>query len=83
MVGMLGWFSFMLLLHLMSLPRGGGQGRHKGRPGDFTQVQDEAAGLPLHSANDHPGLPEVALGVARRMGQRHGHSLVWRRRSLT
>ena len=32
----------MLLLHLMSLPRGGGQGRHKGRPGDFTQVQDEA-----------------------------------------
>ena len=30
-------------------------------------------GLPLHSANDHPGFPEAALGVARRMGQRHGH----------
>ena len=26
----------MLLLHLMSLPRGGRQGRLKGRPGDFT-----------------------------------------------
>ena len=24
-------------------------------------------------ANDHPGLPEAALGLARRMGQGHGH----------
>ena len=32
------------------------------------QVQDEIVGLPLHSADDHPGLAEVALGVSRRMG---------------
>ena len=37
------------------------------------QVQDEAVGLLLHAADDHPGFPEVALGVARRMGQRHEH----------
>ena len=30
-------------------------------------------GLLLHSPNDHPGLPEVALGVARRMGQWDEH----------
>ena len=37
------------------------------------QVDDEAVGLPLHAADDHQGLAEVALGVARRMGQRHEH----------
>ena len=36
-------------------------------------LQYEAAGLPLHAADDHQGLAEVALGVARRMGQRHEH----------
>ena len=30
-------------------------------------------GLLLHAADDHQGLAEVALGVARRMGQRHEH----------
>ena len=30
-------------------------------------------GLPLHPADDHQGFAEVALGVARRMGQRHEH----------
>ena len=35
------------------------------------QVQDEAVGLLLHAADDHQRLAEVALGVARRMGQRH------------
>ena len=39
------------------------------------QVQDEAVGLLLHSADDHLRLPEVALGVARRMGQRDEHLL--------
>ena len=39
------------------------------------QVDDEAVGLLLHAANDHQGLAEVALGVARRMGQRHEHLL--------
>ena len=29
------------------------------------QVQDESVGLLLHSADDHQGLAEVALGVAR------------------
>ena len=37
------------------------------------QVDDEAVGLLLHAADDHQGLAEVALGVARRMGQRHEH----------
>ena len=37
------------------------------------QVDDEAVGFPLYSADDHQGLAEVALGVARRMGQRHEH----------
>ena len=37
------------------------------------QVDDETVGLPLHPANDHHGLAEVALGVAWRMGQRHEH----------
>ena len=37
------------------------------------QVDDEAVGLALHAADDHQGLPEVALGVSRRMGQRHEH----------
>ena len=39
------------------------------------QVDDEAVDLPLHSADDHQGLAEVALSVARRMGQRHEHLL--------
>ncbi len=34
------------------------------------QVHDEIVGLLLHSADHCPGFPEVALGVARRMGQR-------------
>ena len=37
------------------------------------QVDDEAVGLLLHAADDHQGLAEVALGVARRMGQGHEH----------
>ena len=37
------------------------------------QVQYEAVGLSLHAADDHQGLAEVAMGVARRMGQRHEH----------
>ena len=37
------------------------------------QVDDEAVGPLLHAADDHQGLAEVALGVARRMGQRHEH----------
>ena len=37
------------------------------------QVQDETVGLALHPADDHQGLAEVALGVARRVGQRHEH----------
>ena len=36
-------------------------------------VQDEVADLSLHAADDHQGLAKVALGVARRMGQRHEH----------
>ena len=39
------------------------------------QVDDEAVGFPLHAADDHQGLAKVALGVARRMGQRHEHLL--------
>ena len=39
------------------------------------QVQDEAVGLALHPADDHQGLAEVALSVARRMGQGHEHLL--------
>ena len=34
---------------------------------------DEAVGLALHAADDHQGLPEVALGVARLRGQGHEH----------
>ena len=30
-------------------------------------------GLPLHSTYDHHSLAEVALGVARRVGERHEH----------
>ena len=37
------------------------------------QVDDETVGLLLHAADDRQGLAEVALGVARRMGQRHEH----------
>ena len=36
------------------------------------QVDDEAVGLPL-AADDHQGLSEVALGVARIRGQGHEH----------
>ena len=32
-------------------------------------------GFPLDTADDHQGLAEVALGVSRRMGQRHEHLL--------
>ena len=39
------------------------------------QVDDEAVGLLLHFADDHQGLAEVALGVARRMGQGDEHLL--------
>ena len=37
------------------------------------QVDDEAVGLLLHAADDHQGLAEVALRVARRVGQRDEH----------
>ena len=37
------------------------------------QVDDEAVGLALHAADDHQGLAEVALRVARRVGQRDEH----------
>ncbi len=37
------------------------------------QVHDEAVGLLLHSADNHQGLAEVALGVPRRMRQGHEH----------
>ena len=37
------------------------------------QIRDEAVGLPLHASDDHHRLAEVALGVARRVGQRHEH----------
>ena len=39
------------------------------------QVDDEAVGLLLHSADDHQGLAEAALGVARRMGHGDEHLL--------
>ena len=39
------------------------------------QVDDEAVGLPFHAADDHQGLAEVALSMARGMGQRHEHLL--------
>ena len=39
------------------------------------QVHNEVVGLPLHPANDHQGLAEVALGMARRVGERHEHLL--------
>ena len=66
----------MLLLHLMSLPRGGGQGRPKAAPGGSRRSRTKQwafRSTPPHSANDHPGLPEAALGLAWRMGQGHGH----------
>ena len=37
------------------------------------QVQDEVVGLPLHPADDYQGLAELALGMARRVGERHEH----------
>ena len=37
------------------------------------QVEDEAVSLLLHARDDHHCLAEVALGVARRVGQRHEH----------
>ena len=37
------------------------------------QVDDETVGLTLHAADDHQSLAEVALRVARRMGQGHEH----------
>ena len=39
------------------------------------QVDDEAVGFPLYSADDHQGLAKVALGVARGMGQWNEHLL--------
>ena len=39
------------------------------------QVDDETVGLPLHATDDHQSLAEVALRVARRVGQRHEHLL--------
>ena len=39
------------------------------------QVQDEAVGLALHSPDDHQGLAEVALDLARGVGQGHEHLL--------
>ena len=39
------------------------------------QVQDEVVGLLFHPVDDHPGLSEVALSMARGMGQRHEHLL--------
>ena len=37
------------------------------------QIQDESVGFPLHAADDHQRLAKVALGMARRMGQRDEH----------
>ena len=37
------------------------------------QIQDEEVDLLLHTPYDGPRLTEVALGVARRMHQRHEH----------
>ena len=37
------------------------------------KVQDEVVDGLLHSADDRLRLPEVALGVTRRVGQRHVH----------
>ncbi len=37
------------------------------------QVQDEVVGFLLHPADDHQCLAEVALGMARRVGERHEH----------
>ena len=39
------------------------------------QVDNEAVGLLLNAADDHHCLAEVALGVTRRVGQRHEHLL--------
>ena len=37
------------------------------------QVQHEVVHLALHTGDDRHRLPEITLGVARRMGQRHEH----------
>ena len=39
------------------------------------QVQDEVVGLLFHPTDDHPGLSEVALSMARGMGQGNEHLL--------
>ncbi len=39
------------------------------------EVQHEVVHLALHTANDRHRLPEITLGVARRVGQRHEHLL--------
>ena len=45
------------------------------------QVDDEAVGLPLHPADDHPGLAEVALSMARGWDRGTNISRIRRRRS--
>ena len=35
--------------------------------------EDQTVGLLLHSADDHQGPVEVAMGMPRRMSQRHEH----------
>ena len=37
------------------------------------QVQDEIVGFLLNAPYDHQSLVEVALGMARRVGERHEH----------
>ena len=39
----------------------------------------ESLGGPLHSADDHPGLAEVALGVSRRMGLGDYVKKIWQK----
>ena len=39
------------------------------------QVQHAVVHLALHTPDDRHRLPEITLGVARRMGQRHEHLL--------
>ena len=43
------------------------------QPSLWGAVQDEAVGLPFHSADDHQCLAEVALGMPRGVGQGHEH----------
>ena len=52
----------------------GGVGLHEAAVA-VGQVDDETVGLTLHAADDHHGLAEVALGVARGMGQGDEHLL--------